>query len=84
VQPDRLGRIAVAHATARLTAAQRRAIQLRYSDGHLRHGTAQLADRSTEAVRDLEQRGLHRHQAALTAAPDPVWGPLRNQRKARS
>jgi hypothetical protein len=72
VQPDRLGRIAFAHATARLTAAQCRAIQLRDSDGHPRHGTARLADRSTEAVRDLGRRGLHRHQTALTAAPDPA------------
>ena len=67
--PARLGRITFAHAMARLTAAQRRAIQLRYIDGYPRDDTARLMDRSTDAVRDLERRGLRHLQAALAAAP---------------
>ncbi|HET6478472.1 MAG TPA: sigma-70 family RNA polymerase sigma factor [Actinoplanes sp.] len=69
VPPARLGRITFAHAMARLTAAQRRAIQLRYVDGYPRDATARLMDRSTDAVRDLERRGLRHLQAALAAAP---------------
>ncbi|MCM4078281.1 RNA polymerase sigma factor [Paractinoplanes hotanensis] len=66
--PVRLGRITFAHAMARLTAAQRRAIQLRYLDGYPRDAAARLMDRSTEAVRDLERRGLRHLQAALTSS----------------
>jgi len=54
---------------ARLTVAQRRAIQLRYLDGYPRDAAARLVDRSTEAVRDLEMRGLRHLEAALDAAP---------------
>lgn len=67
--PDRLGRITFAHAMARLSAAQRRAIQLRYLDGYPRDAAARLMDRSTDAVRDLERRGLRHLQTALAAAP---------------
>jgi RNA polymerase sigma-70 factor (ECF subfamily) len=57
---------------ARLTGAQRRAIQLRYLDDYPRDAAARLMDRSSEAVRDLERRGLRHLQAALTAAPVPA------------
>lgn len=70
--PARLGRITFAHAMARLTAAQRRAVQLRYLDGHPRDAAARLMDRSTEAVRDLERRGLRHLQTALTRPPVPA------------
>jgi RNA polymerase sigma-70 factor (ECF subfamily) len=67
--PARLGQITFVHAMARLTAAQRRAIQLRYLDGYPRDAAARLMDRSTEAVRFLEQRAPRRLQAALTTPP---------------
>jgi RNA polymerase sigma-70 factor, ECF subfamily len=67
--PARLGRITFAHAMARLTTAQRRAVQLRYLDGYPRDTAARLMDRSTEAVRHLERRALRRLQAALTTPP---------------
>lgn len=67
--PARLGRITFVHAMARLTAAQRRAIQLRYLDGYPRDAAARLMDRSTQAVRDLERRALRRLQAALATPP---------------
>ena len=70
--PARRGRITFAHAMARLTGAQRRAIQLRYLDGYPRDAAARLMGRSTEAVRDLERRGMRHLQAALTAAPVPA------------
>jgi RNA polymerase sigma-70 factor (ECF subfamily) len=70
--PARLGRITFAHAMARLTAAQRRTVQLRYLDGYPRDAAARLMDRSTEAVRDLERRGLRHLQAALTTPPTPA------------
>jgi RNA polymerase sigma-70 factor (ECF subfamily) len=53
------------HAMARLTADQRRAIQLRYLDGYPRDAAASLMDRSIEAVRCLERRAIVRLQAAL-------------------
>ncbi|BCY07308.1 RNA polymerase sigma factor [Actinoplanes sp. L3-i22] len=65
--PARLGRLAFAHAMARLTTAQRRAIQLRYLDGHPRDAAARHMDRSVAAVRSLERRALHHVQAALAA-----------------
>jgi RNA polymerase sigma-70 factor (ECF subfamily) len=67
--PARLSRITFVHAMARLTAAQRRAIQLLYLDGYPRDTAARLMDRSTEAVRDLERRALRRLQTALTTPP---------------
>jgi RNA polymerase sigma-70 factor, ECF subfamily len=67
--PARLGRITFVHAMARLTAAQRRAIQLRYLDGYPRDAAARLMDRSTEAVRGLEKLAIRRLQAALAAPP---------------
>jgi RNA polymerase sigma-70 factor (ECF subfamily) len=67
--PARLGRITFVHAMARLTAAQRRTIQLRYLDGYPRDTAARLMDRSTQAVRELERRALRRLQAALTTPP---------------
>jgi RNA polymerase sigma-70 factor (ECF subfamily) len=70
--PARLGRITFAHAMARLTAAQRHAIQLRYLDGYPRDAAARLMNRSTQAVRDLERRGLRHLQAALAAPPIPA------------
>lgn len=70
--PARLGRITFAHAMARLTVAQRRVIQLRYLDGYPRDGAARAMGRSTEAVRDLERRGLRHLQASLAAAPVPA------------
>jgi RNA polymerase sigma-70 factor (ECF subfamily) len=70
--PARLGRITFAHAMARLTAAQRHAIQLRYLDGYPREAAARFMDRSTEAVRDLERRGLLRLQVALTCPRVPA------------
>ena len=70
--PARLGRITFAHAMARLTSAQRRAIQLRYLDGYPRDAAAQLMGRSAEAVRCLERRALRQIQAALATAPIPA------------
>ncbi len=70
--PARLGRITFAHAMARLTIAQRLAIQLRYLDGYPRDAAARLMGRSTEAVSGLERRGLRHLQAALTAPPIPA------------
>lgn len=67
--PARLGRITFAHAMSRLTAAQRRAIQLRYLDGYPRDAAARLMDRSTAAFSDLERRGLRHLQATLAAPP---------------
>ncbi|MFI1996258.1 RNA polymerase sigma factor [Actinoplanes sp. NPDC020271] len=67
--PARLGRITFAHAMAKLTGAQRRAIQLRYLDGYPRDAAARAMNRSTEAVRDLERRGLRHLHAALTTTP---------------
>ncbi len=52
---------------ARLTDNQRHAIQLRYLDGLPRVQAARLMDRSTEAVRDLERRGLRRLHTSLAA-----------------
>jgi RNA polymerase sigma-70 factor (ECF subfamily) len=68
-QPARPGRITFVHAIARLTADQRRAIQLRYLDGYPRDTAARLMGRSAEAVRCLERRAIHRMQAALTPPP---------------
>jgi RNA polymerase sigma-70 factor (ECF subfamily) len=66
--PDRPGHITFVHAMARLTAAERRAIQLRYLDGYPRDAAARLMDRSPEAVRCLERRALRRMRANLTTA----------------
>ncbi len=66
--PARLSRITFAHAMARLTGAQRRAIQLRYLDGYPRDAAARLMGRSAAAVRGLERRALHHMQAALAPA----------------
>jgi RNA polymerase sigma-70 factor (ECF subfamily) len=65
-QAARPGRITFVHAMARLTADQRRAIQLRYLDGYPRDAAARLMGRSTEAVRCLERRAIRRLQATLT------------------
>lgn len=61
-----LARPGFSHALARLTALQRRAIQLRYLDGYRRDHTAQMMGRTVAAVRDLERRGLRRLQSAHT------------------
>jgi RNA polymerase sigma-70 factor (ECF subfamily) len=65
-------RITFVHAIARLTADQRRAIQLRYLDGYPRDIAARLMARSAEAVRCLERRAVRRMQAALTSPPEPA------------
>jgi RNA polymerase sigma-70 factor (ECF subfamily) len=70
--PARLARITFAHAMARLTAAQRHAIQLRYLDGYPRDAAGRLMGRSTEAVRGLERRALHRMQTTLATPPIPA------------
>jgi RNA polymerase sigma-70 factor (ECF subfamily) len=51
---------------ARLTADQRRAIQLCYLDGYPRDAAARLMGRSTEAIRCLERRAIRHLQTALT------------------
>lgn len=61
------GRLAFVLGMARLTDNQRKAIQLRYLDGYPRDVAAAVMGRSTEAVRDLERRGLRHLTAALTA-----------------
>jgi RNA polymerase sigma-70 factor (ECF subfamily) len=55
------------HALARLTALQRRVIQLRYLDGYPRKHAADQMGRSVAAVRDLERRALRRLHTACTA-----------------
>ncbi|WP_327002716.1 sigma-70 family RNA polymerase sigma factor [Dactylosporangium sp. NBC_01737] len=66
--PARAGHITFVHAMAGLTAAERRAIQLRYIDGYPRDAAARLMDRSPEAVRCLERRALRRIRATFTTA----------------
>ena len=61
-----------AHALARLTPDQRRAVQLRYLDGHTRTEVAARMDRTVDAVRWLEYRALRRLHELCTAAPSPV------------
>ncbi|NJP30750.1 RNA polymerase sigma factor [Micromonospora thermarum] len=63
------GRITFVHAMARLTADQRRAIQLRYLDGYPRDAAARLMDRSAEAVRCLERRAIRRMRHFLVSPP---------------
>jgi RNA polymerase sigma-70 factor (ECF subfamily) len=53
----------------RLTDNQRTAIQLRYLAGYPRDRAAEVMGRSTQAVRDLERRGLRRLNAALALPP---------------
>ncbi|MDG6104028.1 sigma-70 family RNA polymerase sigma factor [Dactylosporangium aurantiacum] len=60
--------ITFVHAMARLTAAERRAIQLRYLDDYPRDAAARLMDRSPEAMRCLERRALRRMRATFTTA----------------
>ncbi|GAA3943311.1 hypothetical protein GCM10022629_62870 [Amorphoplanes auranticolor] len=81
--PARLGRTTFAHAMARLTAARRRAIRLRYLDGYPCDAAARLLGRSTEAVRDLARRGLRRLRAAFPRRQVRHGFPLRPQRKAQ-
>src|SRR5204862_3367287 len=59
------------HAMARLTAGQRRAIQLRLLDGYPRDAAALAMCKSVGAVKSLEQRPLRRlhTQLARPAAP---------------
>ncbi|MFI5489222.1 RNA polymerase sigma factor [Micromonospora echinaurantiaca] len=78
----RPGRITFVHAMARLTADQRRAIQLRYLDGYPRDAAARLMGRSTEAVRCLERRAIRRMQLALTAPALPALTRAQPNRKA--
>ena len=59
-------------ALARLTPDQRRAVQLRYLDGHTRAEVAARMDRTVEAVRWLEHRALRSLQHLCTAAADPA------------
>jgi RNA polymerase sigma-70 factor (ECF subfamily) len=62
-----LARPGFVHALARLTALQRRAVQLRYLDGYPRDHAAHAMGRSTAAMRDLERRALRRLQHSCTA-----------------
>lgn len=61
-----------AHALARLTPDQRRAVQLRYLDGHTRTEVAVRMDRTVEAVRWLEYRALRSLHDLCTAAAGPA------------
>lgn len=79
--PARLGRITFAHAMARLTAAQRHAIQLRYLDGYPRDAAARLMNRTAEAVRCLERRGLRHLQAAPHGSADPGMNAVQKPAK---
>src|SRR6266508_3642867 len=70
-------RVTFVHAMARLTAGQRRAIQLRLLDGYPRDAAAHAMGKSVAAVKSLEQRGLRRlhtqlAQPCLTDLPAPV------------
>ena len=67
---SRSRRVTFVHAMARLTADQRRAIQLRYLDGYPRDAAARLMNRSIEAVRCLERRAIRRLHAILVGAAD--------------
>jgi RNA polymerase sigma-70 factor, ECF subfamily len=58
------------HAMARLTADQRRAIQLRLLDGYPRDAAALAMGKSVAAVKSLEQRALrHLHTQLTRPAP---------------
>jgi RNA polymerase sigma-70 factor (ECF subfamily) len=70
--PGRPGPITFVHAMARLTAAQRRVIQLRYLDGYPRDAAARLMGRSTESVRGLERRAIRSMQMTLTVPAVPA------------
>ncbi|MGV9764950.1 RNA polymerase sigma factor [Micromonospora tulbaghiae] len=61
-------RVAVVAGMVRLTNNQRTAIQLRYLDGYPRDLAAAVVGRSTEAIRDLEWRGLRWLNAASALA----------------
>lgn len=63
-------RVTFVHAMARLTPAQRCAIQLCYLDGYPRDAAARLMNRSIEAVRCLERRAIRRMHEILVGAAD--------------
>jgi RNA polymerase sigma-70 factor (ECF subfamily) len=69
VAADLLRRPGFRHALARLTPAQRTAVQLRYLDGYPRDHAARLMRRSVSAVTWLEREGLRRLHAAYTSRP---------------
>ncbi len=59
-------RVTFVHAMARLTADQRRAIQLRLLDGYPRDAAAHAMGKSVAAVKSLEQRALRRLHTQLS------------------
>jgi RNA polymerase sigma-70 factor (ECF subfamily) len=61
-----------AHALARLTPDQRRAVQMRYLDGLSRTEVAARMGRTVGAVRWLEHRALRCLHILCTTAPDPA------------
>jgi RNA polymerase sigma-70 factor, ECF subfamily len=63
--PAHLNRISFAHALARLTPSQRRAIQLRYLEGYPRDQAAELTGRTKDAMRHLEYRALRNLRRVL-------------------
>ncbi len=74
--PSALRRPQVIHALARLSPDQRRAVQLRYLDGHPRQTVAVLMNRSVEAVKGLERRARrHLRQQLATAATEAGSAP---------
>src|SRR6266508_4829913 len=61
----RATRVTFVHAMARLTADQRRAVQLRLLDGYPRDAAAHAMGKSVAAVKSLEQRALRRLHTQL-------------------
>ncbi len=77
-------RVTFVHALARLTADQRRAIQLRLLDGYPRDAAAHAMGKSVAAVKSLEQRALRRLHTQLATGTAEVPAPVADRLTARA
>jgi RNA polymerase sigma-70 factor, ECF subfamily len=77
-------RVTFVHAMARLTAEQRRAIQLRLLDGYPRDAAAHAMGKSVAAVKSLEQRALRRLHTQLATGAAEVPAPVADRLTARA